>query len=138
MSTYNQMHQSKGQNPWRQECIPVGCVLSTAVAISGGVSAWGVSAQWGVCSGELSAWGSVYLGAVCAGGCLPTGMSARGCLPRGGVCPGGCTPPSCGQTDACENITFPQLLLRTVTIAPLVCKVMITWHQVKLSCWHRH
>ena len=35
------------------------------------------------------------------------------------VCPGGGLPrgvhlPPCGQTDTCENITFPQLLLRTV------------------------
>ena len=35
------------------------------------------------------------------------GRLEGGCLPRG------CTPP-CGQIDACENITFPQLLLRTV------------------------
>ena len=33
---------------------------------------------------------------------------------EGGVYPGRCTPPPCGQTDACENITFPQLLLRMV------------------------
>ena len=58
-------------------------------------------------------------------GCLPGGVSAGGggvCL--GGVCPGGvclggclpreCTPPPRGQTDTCENITFPQLLLWTV------------------------
>ena len=32
-----------------------------------------------------------------------------------GVCPGG-TPPPCGQTDTSENITFPQLLFRTVKI----------------------
>ena len=31
------------------------------------------------------------------------------CLPTGGVHPR-------GQTDVCENITFPQLLLRTVNI----------------------
>ena len=31
-------------------------------------------------------------------------------------CLGGCTPAPCGQTDACENITFPQLLLRTVNM----------------------
>ena len=36
--------------------------------------------------------------------------------PVGGVCPGGRTPPSLGQTDTCKNITFPQLLLWTVTI----------------------
>ena len=53
--------------------------------------------------------------AICWVGCLP-----RGCLPGG--LPGGCTPPPCGQTDTCENITFPQLLLRMVknwrTISP--------------------
>ena len=50
-----------------------------------------------------------------ARGCLPKGGLPRGCLPwgvhaRGGVCPGGCVchtrPPTCGQTDACENITL--------------------------------
>ena len=49
--------------------------------------------------------GGVYLGV----GCLPGG----GCLPRGG------TPPSCGQADACENIIFLQLLLRTVKTVTL-------------------
>ena len=34
------------------------------------------------------------------------------CLPRRGPSQGGRC--SCGQTDTCENITFPQLLLRTV------------------------
>ena len=42
------------------------------------------------------------------------GMSAWGCLPGG--LPRGWTPPPCGQTDTCENITFPQLLLRMVKI----------------------
>ena len=47
---------------------------------------------------------------VCQGGCLPRGeVSVWGC-----VCPGGCTPPHRGQTDTCEYITFPQLLLWTV------------------------
>ena len=68
------------------------------------------------------------------GGCLPTGAylprglsACQGrCLPaRGGVCPGGSagrvsarwvyTSPR-GQTDTCENITSPQLLLRMVTM----------------------
>ena len=57
-----------------QECIPVGCVPSAAVA---------------VCLVELG---------ICTGG---------------SVCPGGVHPP--GHIDTCENITFPQLLLRTVT-----------------------
>ena len=42
---------------FKQECIPVGCVPSAAVAITGGgeVSAWGVSAQeeGGVCAGGV-------------------------------------------------------------------------------------
>ena len=55
-----------------------------------------------------------------AGGCLPRWVG--GCLPRGisaqGVSAWGCTPLPLGTeflTHACENITFPQLLLRTVT-----------------------
>ena len=65
---------------------------------------------------------------------LPGGMSTQGegRLPRGvrlegGVCPGGVclegvsargvyTTTPRGQTDTCENITFPQLLLRLVNI----------------------
>ena len=56
------------------------------------VSAWGVSAQGGVCLG-VSAWGvsaqrwlSAQRGVSAQRGCLP-----RGCLP-GGVCPGGVFP----------------------------------------------
>ena len=67
----------------KQNCISVGCVPPTSVAVSG------------------------------EGRCLP-GVSAQGCLPRGvcprGVCPGVCVchthPLTCGQTDACENITL--------------------------------
>ena len=39
------------------------------------------------------------------------GVSGQGGLPKGGVH----LPPVDRMTDACENITFPQLLLRTVT-----------------------
>ena len=46
------------------------------------------------------------------GGCLPGVVSTQG-----GVCLGGVHLPPRGQTDTCENITFPQLLLRTVNIA---------------------
>ena len=50
------------------------------------------------CSGRLI-WGEVSA----------QGVSARwGCLPGRGYLQGECTPPPCGQTDACENITFPQ------------------------------
>ena len=91
-----------------QECIPVGCVPSAAVAVSR------------------------------VGGCLlPGGVYSRGggvcllggLLPGGGLfCGGGCGIPACteaatpcGQTHACKNITFATLL-RTVKIykKPLV------------------
>ena len=67
-------------------------------------------------------------GGVCLGReCLPRGVSAQG-----GVC-WGCTPPGPrGRhplpmwteflTHACENITFPQLLLRTVKSEPQLDK----------------
>ena len=45
-------------------------------------------------------------------------LGEGGCVCPGGVCPGGCvyTPPvDRQQTDTCKSITFPQLLLRTVT-----------------------
>ena len=61
----------------QQECIPVGCAPSAAVAIcwGGGCLLRGmVSAQRGVC----------LRGSVCPGGCLPEGW----CLP-GGRLPGG-------------------------------------------------
>ena len=65
------------------------------------------------CSSHLG-WGGGSLpgrGDVC--------LAGKGCLPGGRCLPGrGCTPPPCGQTDTCENITFPQLLLRTVKISP--------------------
>ena len=73
-------------------------------------------------------WGCVSARGGVGGGCLPAG-SVRG----GGLCPGGgvsaqgsvCLgavhlPPVGRMTDACENITFPQLLLRMVII-PNVC-----------------
>ena len=55
-----------------------------------------VSGQGGVCPGGLPRWVSVQ----------------EGGLPGGDVC----RHPSCTEfsTDVCENITFPQLLLRTV------------------------
>ena len=103
----------------KQECIPVGCVPSAAVAVSGG-------------------------GVVCLGGCLPGGVyprgvsakeGGRGGLPSGGVsAQRGCMPrdvclgrgvsvggiysslplPVNRMTDRCKNITFPLLRLRTV------------------------
>ena len=97
-----------------QECIPVGCIPSAAVAICwGGCLPRGLSARGGVCPGG---------GGVCPGGICP----GRGCLSRGvspvGVCPGGVYPsmhwgrhpPVDRMTDRCKNITFPQVHLCTV------------------------
>ena len=65
----------------KQECIPVGCVSSAAVAVSRGglllgVSALGGSALLGggVCScgvGVSALWGVPLLGGVCSGGGIP-------------------------------------------------------------------
>ena len=85
------------------ECLPGGCLSARGHLPRGclpeGCLPGGVSACCGkhVCPEGLSAQGV----------CLP-GV----CLPEG-VLPGGVLPP-CGQTDTCENITFPQLLLGTV------------------------
>ena len=58
-----------------------------------------------------------YSGRLGGGGVCPGGVSAK----RGVCLSGWCLsrvvihlPLPCGQTDACENITFLQLLLRTV------------------------
>ena len=99
----------------KQECIPVRCILSTAVAILGGLP-MGVPAQ----EGDVFPGGGIWLGSVCTGRYLP-----RGCLPRGVY-----TSP-CGQTDTCENITFPQLLLWTV-------KTHETWDLTPLPPDTRH
>ena len=64
----------------KQECIPVGCIPSAAVAIWGG----GCLSRWSVCPGGVSA----------QGGCLPRGVSARGCVSAQGD-----KPPHCEQND---------------------------------------
>ena len=89
----------------KRECIPVGCVPSVPVTVSG---AWG-SRPWG----GMSTQGVSAQGASAQG---------RGCLPGGGCLPGWCKPPDpeadspCGQREACENITFLQLVLWTINI----------------------
>ena len=110
-----------------QECIPVGCVPSAAVAVVG----WGCLHQsmlGYVCPGGVSA--PVHAGIclsggggflpqcmlryVCLGGCLPQCMLGYYC-PGRGVCPSACwdtptpTPHMNRIADACEKITFPQL-----------------------------
>ena len=70
----------------KQECIPVGCVPSAAVAVGGGAGCL----PGGVCPGDVSAWG--------------------------GVCPSACwdthPPPVNRITDACENITMLRMVIR--------------------------
>ena len=99
------------KNNLKQDCIQVGCVPSTVVAMS-------IPA----CTGQGCVYPSMHWagGGVCIPTCSGQGVSARGwCLPGGGVCAGGCitacTPPLWTEwlTDRCKNITFPQLRLQT-------------------------
>ena len=74
------------------------------------------SAPRGVCSRGYLLWEGVCSGGVCSQRvCLLGGVSAWGCLLLGG---GGCVIPACTEadtppvnriTDACKNITLPQL-----------------------------
>ena len=66
----------------KQECIPVGYVPSTAVAVSGGGE---VSAQGDVCPGVVSTQGGV-----CPGVSVQAGFCLGGVYLGGGVCPGVC------------------------------------------------
>ena len=76
----------------KQECIPVGCVPSAAMAVFGGVSLpRGVSARGGVCSRG----GCLLLGVVSAPGRIWSGGSA----PRGVSALGGCGIPACTEAD---------------------------------------
>ena len=116
-----------------QECIPVECVPSAAVAISLAMHAPAMPAP---CHAHPSCH-------TCPLPCMPPYHACPHqaqplpCMPPamhalGHACPLTCMPPTThapasmhapatplpplphGQTDACENITFPQLLLRTV------------------------
>ena len=91
----------------KQECIPVGCVPPTTVAVC-----WGVPAPRGVCSrgwllpgrGVCSGESACSRGeSACSGGCLLPGGSQNALRQ---------TPPR-GQTHTCKNITFATSL-RTV------------------------
>ena len=119
----------------KQECIPVGCVPSAAVAVRGvssrgvsarGVSARGVSAQWDVClGGECLPRGCLTMGVCLPSGCVCLGVSAQGgCLPQWML--GYNTPPLWTEflRHTYENITFPQLRLRTVNICTISIQSM--------------
>ena len=110
-------HAAFGKKCAKQECIPVGCVLSAARCS-------------GSRGGAVCLWGCFYLGCVCLPrrGCLSRGWCVCVC-PRGGLphtshaqCMLGYLPPGPVHaginpsppwteflTHACENITFPQL-----------------------------
>ena len=58
-----------------------------------------------------------------------------GCLLRGGCLPGGCLPGVSAQwseflTHTCENITFPQLLVRTVMTSQGPGKLLIHYYMI--------
>ena len=101
---------------YRQECIPVGCIPSAAVAVFWrGVYSGGVVCSWGwVCSGGeclLWGWGVCFGGGLLRGGgwwWYPSMHWGR---------------PPRGQTDRCKNITFATSL-QTVTNRHL-CFVLI-------------
>ena len=69
------------KNYKKQECIPVGCVPSAAVAIC-----------WGVC---LPMGGSLPGGVCPRGVCPERGVSVQGDVRPGGVCPWGVCPGGC-------------------------------------------
>ena len=88
---------------------------------------------------------------VCCLSCVCLGVSAlEGGLPRGrgfargvvcpwGVCMGVYTPsPVDRMTDACENITFPQLLLRTVIKIGMVLSTYRFSHSSTRRRIHTH
>ena len=110
----------------KQECIPVGCVLSATVAVCrGGLLPGAVCLlpggvpppRGGLCllpeGGAYSQGGVPALG----GGCL---------LPRGGGIPA-CTEadPPCGQTHRCKNITFATSLRTVIIKGNLILKKVI-------------
>ena len=93
----------------KQECIPVGCVPCAAVAVSPG--------GWGLLLG-VSGLGVSGPGVSAPGGCLVLGgLLSQHALRQ---------TPLCGQTHACENITFATSL-RTV-INNLFCRWQIFAH----------
>ena len=79
----------KGVSAWG--CLPRGwgvCLGGRCMPMV--VSAWGASAQGGICPRGVSAERGVCPGEVCQEGCLPR-VYLPGGLP-GGVCLGGCLP----------------------------------------------
>ena len=110
----NGLNGLRSHNILEQECIPIGCVPSAAVAVSslGGVCSGGCLLK-GLLGGSALGgllW-EVCSGGVCSGGCLLLGVSARGVVSQYALRQ--TPPPPCGQTHVCKNITFATSL-RTV------------------------
>ena len=141
----------------KQECIPVGCVPSAAVAVSRGVYlVRGVSALGGVPGrGVYLAWGGgICSGGVPAGGCTwsqggvpgPAGICSRGVPGPGGVCSlgdvcsGVCTWPRgvphpggvCSSGECTWSGTPPPCgqtdACKNITFATSLRAVIIGWH----------
>ena len=101
---YPSMHWAGGCLPRRGVCLGGGSVCLGGKCLPGGVC-WGGCFPRAVFAG-VSAWG-VFAGRVLPKGCLlGTGVCPGGCLPRRGCLP---HTPVNRITDACENITLPQL-----------------------------
>ena len=89
----------------QQECIPVGCVQSAAVAAGGRGCVSQHALSMGACIPACTGQG----GGVSAQGVSAQGGSAQGGLPQCIVHAGIHTPTVDRMTDACENITLLQL-----------------------------
>ena len=102
-----------------QECIPVGCLPSAAVAVSGG---WGgVVRLGGGCWPRGCLPGGVCPGGL-PGGCLPRGVSVQGgCLPRGWLPRGG------GNRRLWKHYLAATTLQMVITIQTVMCKNRFHW-----------
>ena len=73
---------------------------------------------------------------VSAQGAYTHGVSAHGGCLRGGVlCQGGCLPGTELLTHACDNITFPQLLLLALIRTVNYHMLLFHWLKLDLSIW---
>ena len=118
----------------KQECIPVGCVPSAAVA-AGGCLPRGVSAR-----------------GVCPVGCVPTGVFAQGgCIPActmQGVCIPACTGQGCVSQHVLAGRCLLQCMLGYIPLDRILdtrlwkhylsrtVRNRKTWIRFAKKCWH--
>ena len=127
-----------------QECTPVGCVPSAAVAVS--LVMHTPQPQMPLCHAHPPATHAPCHAThatlphmpplpctlpclACSPPCTPCHAYPLPCTPPTMHAPLQCTPPVDRMTDACENITFLQLLLRTVNI----CHICQNYNQTSRS-----